>query len=85
MDTPGKRRDSTLATEDTGDTPSPPVLVKATPSAEKNRLVTNSAYRFTSSFDFTQIPSFPTHYTSETEKRESFIMIKSRKCSARSN
>lgn len=39
----------TFAAEDMGDTPSSPLLVTATPSAEINRLIINSPYRFKSS------------------------------------
>lgn len=39
----------TFAMEEVGDTPSSPCLVKATPKAEKKRLIMNNVYRLISS------------------------------------
>ena len=39
-----------FATEEIGETPSSPCFVKATPTAEINRLIINSIYLFTVSF-----------------------------------
>ena len=41
---------STFATDEIGDTPSSPCFVKATPSAEKNRLIINKTYLLAVSF-----------------------------------
>ena len=42
MDSAENRRDNTFATEDTGETPRLPHLVKATPRAENHKLRTNN-------------------------------------------
>ena len=48
----------TLAMEEVGDTPSSPCLVKATPKAEKKRLIINNVYRLISSDFVIRIPLF---------------------------
>lgn len=40
----------TLGKDEIGEIPNPAVLVSATPSAEKNRLITNNMYLFNVSF-----------------------------------
>ena len=40
----------TFATDEIGDTPSSPLFVTATPSAEKNRLIINKMQRLVNSF-----------------------------------
>lgn len=46
-DNTGNFKLTTLATDEIGDTPSPPHLVTATPSPEKNSPIINNTYRFT--------------------------------------
>lgn len=53
---------STFGTDDIGDTPSPPLFVNATPSAEKNRLIIKSMYLFAVSFFDTKSRPFDTVY-----------------------
>lgn len=48
----------TFAMEEVGDTPSSPCLVKATPNAEKKRLIINNVYRLISSDFVIRIPLF---------------------------
>ena len=66
----------TFAMEEVGDTPSSPCLVKATPKAEKKRLIINNVYRLISSDFVIRIPLLNKHCANISTMRRNRGIVK---------